>query len=550
MPNFAVMDTAKFKKAIESLPDDPTQSVEFSAFQATRKGNNVDVFFGFYVDTAMQPHFKKDKDKGYQSPDIFQGRISRRAKHPTKRLVVGLTKPATLTPAAARELRQLAKPVLKECSLKYVFTFLQAGIPEPDLTAEELADLHAVDPLRPNAVLPTAAAPFVPAKPAKASPTHALDAAEYDRFVKRLSHMATEFRVAPQFVEKAREASQYAKANPKRAHAALDALAKEMEAAWTDSPELKLAGILRGNWETIVAERWETNPDLVRQHAIVQDLIAKKDVKNAAAALQSVHRQVAAAKAPRDRALRNWLYRRADFTADFDFYDLADEVAPKLNLPKDVVHDVLATKVKELKDEAAALRPQGFKPDKSKWRPEHAMINPLLPQESRPRFDLDEAVALNIYSDANYKAINTFIRDGKPPLVPPNDKAYADLKRAFAKAKPFAEPVEVGRGMNFDTEAGLKAFLDKCYRSMATGEVFSLLNFVSTGSAGIPKAFDGNVLMTIIARHGIDLQPYTKTPKERELLLNENTMIYVHEVVKKGAVFHVRAEQVLPKSVR
>jgi hypothetical protein len=178
---------------------------------------------------------------------------------------------------------------------------------------------------------------------------------------------------------------------------------------------------------------------------------------------------------------------------------------------------------------------------------EQATINPLLPNASRPQFTLDEAVALNTYSDANYDAINTFIRNGAPPLLPPNDKAYADLKLAFAKAKPFPEPILVSRGMNFKTKEALEPFLDKCYRSMGTGEVFSLMSFVSTGTTGVPVQFDGNVMLKIIAKQGLDLQPYTKTPKERELLLNEQTLVYVSNVTQQpNGKYIVDCEQVLP----
>jgi len=251
-------------------------------------------------------------------------------------------------------------------------------------------------------------------------------------------------------------------------------------------------------------------------------------------------------KAKRDVTLNRRVFRHEAFEAKIPLKVLAKDFALQLDITPAEAQELLMWKVTELKGRAAAIRPQGFKPLESKWNEKWAMINPLLPDESRPAFSLDEAYALNAYSDANYDAINTFIRDGKPALVPPNDKHYAELKTAFAKAAPFAEPLKVVRGMNFKDPARLTAFLKKCYQAYKNKELFPLLNFVSTGTTDVPKIFEGNVLMSIVAKAGIDLQPYTKTPKERELLLNEGTMVFIHSIEQEGGVYRLRCEQILP----
>lgn len=129
--------------------------------------------------------------------------------------------------------------------------------------------------------------------------------------------------------------------------------------------------------------------------------------------------------------------------------------------------------------------------------------------------------------------------------MPPNDKHY-ELKKAFAKLVSFKDPVMVMRGMNFKDPAKLTEFVRKCYQAQKTGALFPLLNFVSTGTANVPTIFNGNVLFTIKARAGIDLQPYTKTPKERELLLNEGTLVAIESVKQQGGVYRIKCEQVLP----
>ena len=78
-----------------------------------------------------------------------------------------------------------------------------------------------------------------------------------------------------------------------------------------------------------------------------------------------------------------------------------------------------------------------------------------------------------------------------------------------------------------------------------------LLGYISTGTAGTPPNFVGNIEFTIIARLGLDMTPYTGAgmamSKEKELCLNHGTLVKVHRVKPlKGGRWQVQVEQVLP----
>ena len=177
------------------------------------------------------------------------------------------------------------------------------------------------------------------------------------------------------------------------------------------------------------------------------------------------------------------------------------------------------------------------------------MPNPLIPKETRPKLTADEAMAICDYSGDLYPDINNPLRDGKP-LSAKAQVAYDEMQKAFDKAKPFPEPIKVQRGMDFKDPAKLKAFITKCTAVVGTQNVMRLEGFTSTGTAGIPPAFEGNVVITFIAKKGLDLLPYSQSQHEKELLLNHNTPVLVHRCVQKGKTWEITMEQVLEKPTK
>src|SRR5262249_31160208 len=120
------------------------------------------------------------------------------------------------------------------------------------------------------------------------------------------------------------------------------------------------------------------------------------------------------------------------------------------------------------------------------------------------------------------------------------------LQKAFAKTKPFPEPgVKVKRGIKFNPGKETDDFMQKFVEGAKTGALVTLTGFVSSGSAGVPDDFDGNIELKIIARQGLDLQPYSHCPHEKELLLNHGTLVKVQKCVQKGDKWVVTVEQII-----
>ncbi len=154
-----VMNADKFKKAINDLPADPTQSVEFHGFRATKDGDKEYIYIGMYVGTDMTPAFTKDKGT-FKSPTLFKGVIHRSPKQPKKKLVLESSGQKSV-------IKELGKESLKANKLKYAIVAVETGEAEPDLTPQELAEMGLTDADMQDAAQTTtqSTAPQTPPRP-------------------------------------------------------------------------------------------------------------------------------------------------------------------------------------------------------------------------------------------------------------------------------------------------------------------------------------------------------------------------------------------------
>src|SRR5262249_38681416 len=129
------------------------------------------------------------------------------------------------------------------------------------------------------------------------------------------------------------------------------------------------------------------------------------------------------------------------------------------------------------------------------------IINPLLPEESRPALSLEERMAMANYAGGRYKKINPPLwNDGIPD--PPHDEMHRLIQEAFKKTKPFPRPVRVARGLKFKDPAKLDAYLKPFQDAAGTDNLIPLKGYISTGTVGTPAEFVGNVEFNIIAKQG------------------------------------------------
>ena len=160
----------------------------------------------------------------------------------------------------------------------------------------------------------------------------------------------------------------------------------------------------------------------------------------------------------------------------------------------------------------APFYPSGFHPH-SKLN----ALNPHLPSESRPKLTLTEAKACEAYGGSAYGLLKPAPYQGQTPSGS-SAKVYNESTSAFAAALPFKQPVEVARGLSLDGNS-LTAYLANLQNGVTSGKPIQLAGFQSTTTT-THIAFSGNIQLSIMAKHGIDLDPHTACAGEHELLLN------------------------------
>lgn len=595
----ALMDSDKFKKAIRGLPDDPAEGVEFQAFWAT-KAKEKEPYIGLYVGAAMLADYKKEKKDGFDKYVKFHGTLHRSKKSPERRLVLFST-------AASQTLTTLGKDALKACNLPHVIIALRHDADEPDLSATEQAELDAdnrqktagdkgkqpvdnpavaadagskpvqasaADNVKQPMASQAAAAPAAGVKPPRSQPppyganagsaapaVRDLSTAAYKR---RLEALMPEIKLCkkldPEIQTAVLAASKAADTNPAGAHALLDQLVKVIAEHSKKDPLLSTARFLRVNWEEAEKAGLDHKTALVKGRAAVLAAIEKKDAKKALLAMQELQKQIQAVTLTpeqlRDQRALKKLFRSTKFDKHGSPTQFADSIAAEFGMTSAQARTLVQNLLKKQNDEALALMPPGTDLG-GMWSKDLCWVNPRLSAEARPQVTAAEAKALNQYSigeskqgktviPAPYQVINRALWKKKTP-DPPHDETHRQLQSAFAKAKPLLKPVTVTRGLNFKDSADLDNYLKPYKKAAGTNKILPLPGYLSMATAGIPLDFEGNVRLIVIAKQGLDLQPYTNLRHERELLLNHSSLFKVHRVSQDGKNWEVLLEQVLSK---
>jgi hypothetical protein len=181
--------------------------------------------------------------------------------------------------------------------------------------------------------------------------------------------------------------------------------------------------------------------------------------------------------------------------------------------------------------------PEGYKPPSPMAAP-----NEALPDDARPPLSLAEAKAVEWYTSGAHRALNKSLRAGQEPAGPAAAQ-HAALQAAFAKARPFAEPVPVRRALQFGSAAGREAYV-KQFTAAGVGGTVRLPGYQSADVG--PSNFQGDVTLHIAARKGLDAKPYSRRAgSEDEMLLPANDHYVVRGVEKTADGWQVRLEQVV-----
>lgn len=194
------------------------------------------------------------------------------------------------------------------------------------------------------------------------------------------------------------------------------------------------------------------------------------------------------------------------------------------------------------KDPAEFKYPAGYSaPDKGSSGATNAKLSP----EARPALAPPEAKAIQHYTTKGFYSINRALRSGGT-LSPEDAQVNGELQKAFAKAKPFAKPVLVTRGMDTAGDHEFVGhFVAAAQKAAQSGGTFTMPGYVSTTTdPGDTHYGKRPIQMHIEATHGLDTHPYSEFNNEKELLLNHNSKFKVHKVEQKGNQWHVHLKQI------
>lgn len=214
--------------------------------------------------------------------------------------------------------------------------------------------------------------------------------------------------------------------------------------------------------------------------------------------------------------------------------------------------------------EAPAFRhPEGYRPPSPRSAP-----NAGLPKESQPALELKEARAMGWYASHGYRNLNRALYAGKSlawsaagiegtleavvqggSLSLRPSAAHAALQSAFAKAPPFERPVKVVRGLKFPGDRELAEYVAR-FQAAGPGGRVRMAGYQSTSvGSDTTSKFEGTVKLSILAKQGLDVAPYSLFHHESELLLNHDSEFVVHKVERDAqGVWQVQLEQVLDEA--
>lgn len=196
------------------------------------------------------------------------------------------------------------------------------------------------------------------------------------------------------------------------------------------------------------------------------------------------------------------------------------------------------------KSDTGKLQPPGFSKHGTSNGP-----NPTLPDATRPKLTEAEAASVQAYTGPAYDSINGQLRaDGT--VTGQYEQTHKNIEAAMAKAPKIDPPVNVVRGLKFDSPQQVQAYLAQFIHAHQTGEPVHMAGYNSTtvGDKTMPN-FTGQVELRIAATHGLDVLPYTHYTHEKELLLPHNAQVRVKSITKDPATGRhvVELEQVHPQ---
>jgi len=153
--------------------------------------------------------------------------------------------------------------------------------------------------------------------------------------------------------------------------------------------------------------------------------------------------------------------------------------------------------------------------------------NRLLPDATRPSLTNAEKNSIGAYAGSGYhEQLNVVLRQqGKATKT--DIQLLQHLETAFAKAQPFAQPVTVYRGVS--GHAGndfVKKLVADAQESLQAkkGKLLQFAGIVSTSTSDQHQFVkEGDVVLVIRARLGLDGMPYSMVPKEDEMMLPHNS---------------------------
>jgi hypothetical protein len=155
--------------------------------------------------------------------------------------------------------------------------------------------------------------------------------------------------------------------------------------------------------------------------------------------------------------------------------------------------------------------------------------------------NFEEKVAINAYTDNQYKNINTllrgttFVREHQNVLITISNIIFNAVKKMLPKFLGV-----VYRGCNLSDEI-LKEHIDAFNKKV----VIVYPCFTST-SKNIDRALDfkGNAFFTIYSKNGIDVSSISMYPNEEEILLNKGTNFNIISINASRDIIQVIMEEV------
>lgn len=170
-----------------------------------------------------------------------------------------------------------------------------------------------------------------------------------------------------------------------------------------------------------------------------------------------------------------------------------------------------------------------------------------MPNPKKKPFTAADRAAVKNYTGSNYTAINFALRNPDAERDPKTQSIIDGIDAAMAKST-VPEDVIVHRGVGADYVQRLGADLGNpaSMRSLI-GKVATEDSYLSTSTGG-KAAFDDKPVRLMMrvpkGHHAINAMPISKYPDERELLLDRNTSLLVHDAYEVDGKWHVEVEAV------